>query len=183
MAAEKTYSLKDVDDWQSKLKDFARTPRTRFSKKQVIEALIEEIEEALEAHPYEQVAERLKDWGLDIAAGSLRQYVSAYRREHSNETTETTQKRTHSKNKKATPRRSPSNKKAADEESNHNESKREQTVDSAKPESVVEKSRRSPTDNATSTSKKPGRGRLQSDEDSSRYPGNQGQPIEVKTEL
>lgn len=76
------YSLEQIMGWQSQLKDFAKTARTRFSKKQAVEALIEDIEAALEAHPYDEVSEKLKDWGLDIAPGSLKQYVNAYRREH-----------------------------------------------------------------------------------------------------
>ena len=79
---ETVYSLEQISDWQSELKDFAKTPRTRFSKKQAVEAMIDEIEAALEAHPYDQVAEKLKALGLDIAPGSLKQYVNAYRREH-----------------------------------------------------------------------------------------------------
>ena len=79
--AETLYSLEQINDWQSGLKDFAKTPRTRFSKKQAVEAMIDEIEAALLAHPYEQVAEKLKALGLDIAPGSLKQYVNAYRRE------------------------------------------------------------------------------------------------------
>ena len=79
---EPVYSLDQISQWQSQLKGFAKTPRTRFSKKQAVEALIVEIEEALQQHPFDEVAEKLKDWGLDIAAGSLKQYVNAYRREH-----------------------------------------------------------------------------------------------------
>ena len=77
---EVVYSLQQIEDWQTQLQAFAKTPRTRFSKRQAVEAMIEDIEAALQSHPYEEVAEKLKDWGLDIAAGSLKQYVNAYRR-------------------------------------------------------------------------------------------------------
>lgn len=98
--AETVYSLEQINDWQSELKDFAKTPRTRFSKKQAVEALIDEIEAALEAHPYEQVAEKLKALGLDIAPGSLKQYVNAYRREHGTGPVKTGTKRSRKKVKK-----------------------------------------------------------------------------------
>lgn len=91
--ADEVYSITQIEGWQSKLQAFAKTPRTRFSKKQAVEALIDDIEAALEAHPYDEVAEKLKDWGLNIAAGSLKQYVNAYRREHGNETGSSTRGR------------------------------------------------------------------------------------------
>ena len=98
--AETIYSLEQISDWQSELMDFAKTPRTRFSKKQAVVAMIDEIEAALEAHPYEQVAEKLKALGLDIAPGSLKQYVNAYRREHGTSPVPTAAKRSRKKAKK-----------------------------------------------------------------------------------
>ena len=98
--AETIYSLEQISDWQSELMDFAKTPRTRFSKKQAVETMIDEIEAALEAHPYEQVAEKLKALGLDIAPGSLKQYVNAYRREHGTGPLTTAAKRSRKKAKK-----------------------------------------------------------------------------------
>jgi hypothetical protein len=98
--ADDVYSLKQIEGWQSQLQDFAKTPRTRFSKKQAVEALIDDIEAALEAHPYDEVAEKLKGWGLEIAPGSLKQYVNAYRREHSDETNSPSHKRSGKKTKK-----------------------------------------------------------------------------------
>ena len=98
--AETIYSLEQISDWQSELMDFAKTPRTRFSKKQAVVAMIDEIEAALLAHPYEQVAEKLKALGLDIAPGSLKQYVNAYRREHGTGSVTTAAKRSRKKVKK-----------------------------------------------------------------------------------
>ncbi|MBE9063187.1 hypothetical protein [cf. Phormidesmis sp. LEGE 11477] len=97
--AETIYSLEQISGWQSELMDFAKTPRTRFSKKQAVVAMIDEIEAALEAHPYEQVAEKLKALGLDIAPGSLKQYVNAYRREHGTGSVTTAAKRSRKKAK------------------------------------------------------------------------------------
>lgn len=117
---ETIYSLEQVNDWQSKLADLAQKPRTRFSKKQAVEAMIEQVELALQSHPYDEVADSLKQWGLDIAAGSLKQYVTAYRREHCSEATVPTRKGSGGKGKKkskakSSKGRSPSaNDKAAD---------------------------------------------------------------------
>ena len=97
---EAIYSLEQVSDWQAKLADLAEKPRTRFSKKQAVEAMIEQIELALQSHPYDEVAQSLKEWGLDIAAGSLKQYVNAYRREHNPEGVASARKRSTGKRKK-----------------------------------------------------------------------------------
>ena len=83
--ADSFYAPNQVHDWQSKLTSLAQKPRTRFTKKQAVEAMIEEVELALVSHPYEEVAENLKQWGLNITAGTLKQYVNAYRREHTAE--------------------------------------------------------------------------------------------------
>ena len=98
--AETIYSLEQINDWQSKLAALAKKPRTRFSKKQAVEAMIEQIELALQSHPYDEVADSLKQWGLDIAPGSLKQYVNAYRREHSSEAAAPTRKGAGGKGKK-----------------------------------------------------------------------------------
>ncbi len=78
--AETIYSREQIDEWLTKLDKLAEKPRTRFTKRQVVEAMIEEIEQALAAHSYDEVADSLKSWGFDIPSGSLKQYVNAYRR-------------------------------------------------------------------------------------------------------
>ena len=98
--SEYIYSLEQINDWQSKLAVLAEKPRTRFSKKQAVEAMIEQIELALQSHPYDEVAGSLKQWGLDIAPGSLKQYVNAYRREHCSDETASTRKSSGGKGKK-----------------------------------------------------------------------------------
>lgn len=98
--SETVYSRKQIDEWQTKLAELADKPRTRFTKKQAVEALIEQIEQALTAHPYDQVAESLKEWGLDISPGSLKQYVNAYRRAHGSGATTATRKRSTGKGRK-----------------------------------------------------------------------------------
>lgn len=104
--AEVVYSIQQIEDWQTQLQAFAKTPRTRFSKRQAVEAMIEDIEAALLSHPYEEVAEKLKDWGLDIAAGSLKQYVTAYRRAQADETGGTACKRSGKKSQKKSKKKS-----------------------------------------------------------------------------
>lgn len=80
--AEAVYSKEQVERWQKNLEQIAQEPRTTFTKKQAVEALIDTIEKALLTRSYDEVAGGLKDWGLDISAGSLKQYVTRYRRAH-----------------------------------------------------------------------------------------------------
>jgi hypothetical protein len=101
--AESVYSREQVDSWQQKLEEIAQLPRTTFTKMQVVEALIDTIEKALEARSYEEVAEGLKDWGLDISAGSLRQYVTRYRRSHKSSAVSAGRKRVTKAKKKDAP--------------------------------------------------------------------------------
>ena len=82
--AEVFYSREQIERWQKTLEEIAQQPRTSFAKKQVVEELIDTIEKALLNRSYDEVANGLKDWGLDISAGSLRQHVTRYRRTHSN---------------------------------------------------------------------------------------------------
>ena len=98
--ADSFYVPNQVNDWQSKLTGLAQKPRTRFTKKQAVEAMIEEVELALVSHPYEEVAENLQQWGLDITAGTLKQYVNAYRREHGDDKTTPARKRSSQNDKK-----------------------------------------------------------------------------------
>jgi hypothetical protein len=101
--AESVYSREQVDSWQHKLEEIAQLPRTTFTKMQVVEELIDTIEKALEARSYEEVAEGLKAWGLDISAGSLRQYVTRYRRSHKSSAASTGRKRMTKAQKKGAP--------------------------------------------------------------------------------
>jgi hypothetical protein len=85
-----SYSLEQIDRWREQLGELARQPRTLFSKRDAVEALIEPIQLALQSHSYEVVAKSLENWGLVISAGSLKQYVSRYRREQNNPTSSKT---------------------------------------------------------------------------------------------
>ena len=78
--AEAVYSRNQVEQWQINLEAIASEPRTTFTKRQVVEELIDTIEKALESRSYLEVANGLQDWGLDISEGSLKQYVSRYRK-------------------------------------------------------------------------------------------------------
>lgn len=80
--AEAVYSRAQVERWQKNLEEIAQAPRTTFTKKQAVEELIDTIEKALLMRSYDEVASGLKEWGLDISAGSLKQYVTRYRRAH-----------------------------------------------------------------------------------------------------
>lgn len=80
--ADAVYSRDQVERWQEKLEKIAVLPRTTFTKKQVVEELIDTIEKALATRSYDEVAKELAADGLEISAGSLKQYVSKYRRSH-----------------------------------------------------------------------------------------------------
>ncbi|NET37834.1 MAG: hypothetical protein F6K19_38495 [Cyanothece sp. SIO1E1] len=93
MMTPSAYTTEQVEQWRQQLEDLARQPKTQFSKKEVVEALIEPIQQALAIHSYEQVAQSLKQWGLDITAGSLKQYVTRYQRQrHSKRSSKRKQK-------------------------------------------------------------------------------------------
>lgn len=92
--ADAVYSREQVERWQEKLEKIAVLPRTTFTKKQVVEALIVSIEKALETRSYEEVAQELAADGLEISAGSLKQYVSKFRRSHKTKPVVTGRKRT-----------------------------------------------------------------------------------------
>lgn len=77
---EAVYSRDQVEQYQQKLEQLSQLPRTTFTKKQVVETLMDAIEKALLTRSYEEVAAGLKEEGLDISAGSLKQYVSKLRR-------------------------------------------------------------------------------------------------------
>ncbi len=79
---ESVYSREQVNDWQQRLTTIAQQPRTTFTKKQVVEELFDTIEQALETRSYQEVADSLEEWGLEISEGSLKQYLSRYRKTH-----------------------------------------------------------------------------------------------------
>lgn len=105
--AEVVYSRDQVERWNKKLEQIALLPRTTFTKKQVVEELIDSIEKALQTRSYEEVAKALAADGLDISAGSLKQYVSKYRRTHKTKPVATGRKRL-AKEKKVAPKEGPS---------------------------------------------------------------------------
>lgn len=80
--AETLYSLEQIQQCQETLEVMAHKPRTTFTKKQAIEALMDTIEKALEMRSFQEVAEGLAEQGLEISVGTLKQYVSRYRRDH-----------------------------------------------------------------------------------------------------
>ncbi len=66
--------------WNAPFRGFMQ--KAPFTKKQVVDELIDTIEKALETRSYDEVAKELAADGLNISAGSLKQYVSKYRRSH-----------------------------------------------------------------------------------------------------
>jgi transcription initiation factor IIF auxiliary subunit len=74
------YSTSQVTEWRENLKVLATEPRTTFTKKEVVASLLDEITVALSSHSYETVADKMRKWGLEITAGSLKQYVTRLNR-------------------------------------------------------------------------------------------------------
>ncbi|MEL7315183.1 MAG: hypothetical protein AAFZ17_02725 [Cyanobacteria bacterium J06650_10] len=102
--AEAVYSREQVERWQKNLEEISQAPRTTFTKKQAVEELIDTIEKALLTRSYDEVATGLKEWGLDISSGSLKQYVTRYRRSHSSKASVGSRKRSgKSKQKSSAP--------------------------------------------------------------------------------
>lgn len=99
--ADVVYSKEQVELWQKNLEEIAQKPRTTFTKKQAVEELIETIEKALSTRSYDEVASGLKEWGLDISAGSLKQYVTRYRRSHPSKASVGSRKRSGKSKKKS----------------------------------------------------------------------------------
>ena len=91
--AEALYSREQVELWQKNLEEISQQPRTTFTKKQVVEELIDTIEKALLMRSYDEVASGLKEGGLDISAGSLKQYVTRYRRANPSKASANSRKR------------------------------------------------------------------------------------------
>lgn len=79
--AEVFYSLDQLDWFRIRLVQLAQEPASRFSKRQVIESLFDELQAALEKHSYDYVAEHLREDGFEITTGSLKQYFTRTRRE------------------------------------------------------------------------------------------------------
>ena len=92
--AELVYSRTQVEQWHQKLEKIALEPRTTFTKRQVVEELIDRIEQYFtRCNSYAEVAEGLKEWGLEISEGSLKQYVSRYRKVHKTKVATASKKR------------------------------------------------------------------------------------------
>ena len=169
--AETVYSKEQIEQWYTNLEEIALKPRTTFTKKQAVEALIDPIEKALKTRSYSEVAEGLKDWGLDISEGSLRQQVSRYRRAYKAETTP--KKKNASRKTSKSRSRQSSSKQSSDRSRN-------QSADKSVTENAARKTQPHSTDKANpSTYKRSKRGRLKSEDSSHRYSGDNGKPLEM----
>lgn len=135
--AEDLYSLAQIELWQKNLEAIAQKPRTTFTKKQAVEALIDHIEKALETRSFDEVASGLKEWGLDIPAGSLKQYVTRYRKSHPSASGSRKRSSKAKKKGEAVSAASKTNLAATTAETNGGKSN-EKTISSSKPSRFVE---------------------------------------------
>jgi hypothetical protein len=76
------YSPEQLGQWSAQLIDLAQQAGCRSaSRRAAVEQLIIPIQAALQQHSYEEVAQKLSEWGLVMTPGSLKQYVCRYRRQ------------------------------------------------------------------------------------------------------
>lgn len=78
-STEKIYNKEDRDKSSLALRELAKQPKTTFTKQEIVESLLEDILEALKNHSYAEVVKTLADTGLEIAEGTLKQYVNRSR--------------------------------------------------------------------------------------------------------
>ena len=87
--SDTVYSANTIADCQQELAALAKEPRTHFNKREAVAVLFEDIEAALVNHTYSEVAKRLGKSGIDISAGSLKQYMLKLKRERQGATKKT----------------------------------------------------------------------------------------------
>lgn len=180
--AESIYSRNQIEQWGRNLKELKQQPRTDFNKKQAVEALMDIIEDTLESRSYREVAGGLSKWGLEISEGSLKKYVSTYRREHSAGNSEGNNKKI---KKRAGSRRNRSTRQNIQKEKEKITTSKQisgrglvdSNSDAERASSKTQRLLEEKTE--VSTPKRSGKGRLKSDDSSHRYPGEQGKPIEM----
>ena len=181
--AESIYSRDQIEQWGKNLKELKQQPRNDFNKKQAVEALIEIIEDTLESRSYREVADGLSEWGLDISEGSLKKYVSTYRREHSADDGEESPKK---------PRKRPSSRRNKSAQQKPQAKKEKITVSAQEAEMqttdsnfvterATDKTQKFAAGEAdTARSGRLSKSRLKSEDDSSRYPGDGGKPLDIR---
>lgn len=103
MATDTLYSQEKLEECRQALTELAQQPQTQFSKREVVAALYDELVEVLQRHTYEQAAKLLHGKGIEISAGSLKQYVGRCRRER--EEQQTGPKRKSKSQKKVSPQK------------------------------------------------------------------------------
>lgn len=182
------YSRSQVEEWQANLEEIADQPRMTFTKKEVVEELIDTIEKTLKKRSYREVADGLKQWGLDISESALMKYVSQLRRAHKSlDPTEVSP----SKSAKDKSNKNSKRKRSNSDSSSQKQSTNELAVSSSTTHPTVDNTTL-PAVEAIQTTAVPkqkksfirtGDGRLKSDDTSTRYPGDTGKPISLSSEL
>ncbi|MGD1930979.1 MAG: hypothetical protein ACFB12_18925 [Leptolyngbyaceae cyanobacterium] len=93
MMAEKLYSADQVEHCLSGLTELAKQPRTTFTTFAATAALYDTIVAALEHHTYEEVAKQLNGDGIEITAGTLKQYLRRIQKQRQANVKQTSTKR------------------------------------------------------------------------------------------
>lgn len=181
--AESIYSRNQIEQWGENLKELKQQPRTDFNKKQAVEELMEIIEDTLETRSYREVANGLSKWGLEVSEGSLKKYVSTYRREHSadgdEEYPKQARKKSSSRRNKSTQQKTQT-KKEKETASGQVFGRQLESSNSDIEKAASKTQQFSPVGENTSRSGRSGKGRLKSEDNSDSYPDNSGKPPDTK---
>ena len=157
-----TITREAADDFSRKLEQLPDKKKTELTPKELIFENSQQLDSLLERnYEYDDLVALLKEDGIQISKTTLRQYLSEARK--AREGQDVTEK-AHLLEQAPTYQ--------ADQSAQ----------DSAAQPADITQPPASQRDGATPSRKKIGRSRLQSEENPNRYPGEQGKPIEMKTE-
>ena len=151
-----TISRTLADKLSQKLEQLPAKQKTELTPKEFILENSEQLDSALErGYDYDDLVALLKEDGIKLSKTTLRQYLNEARKTRTDQTADRTQQRPEPA--ETQPEDTPA-----------------ETIETTEKRSL-EETKRLP--------KKLGKGRLQSDENSARYPDGQGHPIEMRSEL
>ena len=162
-----TITREAADKFSRKLEQLPEKKKTELTPKELIFENSQQLDSLLERnYEYDDLIKILKEDGIQISKTTLRQYLSEARKSRNNQD-DTTAHLPTSANQSDAPAQKPEDKSA---------------VVVQQPASKKE-SASTPKEEVTPKRKKIGKSRLQSDENTARYPGDLGKPIEMASDL
>ena len=159
-----TITREAADKFSRKLEQLPDKKKTELTPKELIFENSQQLDSLLERnYEYDDLVALLKEDGIQISKTTLRQYLSEARKARGGQDKPVTEN-AHS------PEQTPVNQ--ADQSAQKSEDK---STDVTQPQGSQRE--------AKPSRRKIGKSRLKSEDNPNRYPGNQGNPIEIKTEL